>query len=95
MKTPDEDPAPVEISAEGKHQHLPVKEKIAFGAGEFTNRYGENGVIDIATPVYNIILGVSPALIGTVMMVMRIWDAITDPIMGFISDNWRGKWGRR
>jgi GPH family glycoside/pentoside/hexuronide:cation symporter len=91
----EENTALAETATEEKHEHLPVKEKIAFGAGEFTNRYGENGVIDIATPVYNIILGVSPALIGTVMMVMRIWDAITDPIMGYISDNWRGKWGRR
>ncbi|MDG1667785.1 MAG: MFS transporter [Opitutae bacterium] len=74
---------------------LPFKEKVAFGAGEFTNRYGENGVNDIATPVYNMILGLSPALIGTVLMLMRLWDAITDPIMGYVSDNWKGKFGRR
>lgn len=74
---------------------LPVKEKMAFGAGEFANRYGENGVNDIATPVYNIILGLNPATIGIVLMLMRIWDAITDPIMGWISDNWRGSFGRR
>lgn len=75
--------------------NLPVKEKLAFGSGEFANRYGENGVNDIATPVYNIILGLNPALIGLVLMVMRIWDAITDPIMGWISDNWRSDRGRR
>jgi GPH family glycoside/pentoside/hexuronide:cation symporter len=74
---------------------LPVKEKVAFGSGEFANRYGENGVNDIATPVYNIILGLSPSTIGIVLMLMRIWDAITDPIMGWISDNWRGSKGRR
>lgn len=68
---------------------------MAFGAGEFANRYGENGVNDIATPVYNIILGLNPATIGIVLMLMRIWDAITDPIMGWISDNWRGSHGRR
>ena len=72
-----------------------VKEKLAFGSGEFANRYGENGVNDIATPVYNIILGLSPATIGIVLMLMRIWDSITDPIMGWISDNWRGAHGRR
>ena len=72
-----------------------VKEKLAFGSGEFANRYGENGVNDIATPVYNIILGLSPATIGIVLMLMRIWDSVTDPIMGWISDNWRGAHGRR
>jgi GPH family glycoside/pentoside/hexuronide:cation symporter len=74
---------------------LPFKEKVAFGAGEFTNRYGENGVNDIATPVYNMILGLSPAVIGTVLMLMRLWDAITDPIMGYVSDNSKSKFGRR
>jgi GPH family glycoside/pentoside/hexuronide:cation symporter len=93
--TPETPSAPAPSKDEAPHPVLPLREKIAFGAGEFTNRYGENGVNDIATPVYNIILGVSPALVGTVLMVMRLWDAITDPIMGFISDNWRGKWGRR
>ncbi|MEC8330131.1 MAG: MFS transporter [Verrucomicrobiota bacterium] len=72
-----------------------VKEKLAFGSGEFANRYGENGVNDIATPVYNIILGLNPATIGIVLMLMRIWDSVTDPIMGWISDNWRGAHGRR
>ena len=78
-----------------KKSALPLKEKIAFGSGEFANRYGENGVNDIATPVYNIILGLSPATIGLVLMLMRLWDSITDPIMGWFSDNWRSKSGRR
>ena len=78
-----------------KKKSLKFREKSAFGVGEFANRYGENGVNDIATPVYNIILGLNPAAIGAILMLMRLWDAITDPIMGYISDNWKGKWGRR
>ena len=82
-------------SNQTKNSAVSFKEKLAFGTGEFTNRYGENGVNDIATPVYNMILGMSPALIGTVLMLMRLWDAITDPIMGYISDNCKSKFGRR
>ena len=89
---PDSETSP---NNESTKASLPFKEKVAFGTGEFTNRYGENGVNDIATPVYNMILGLSPALIGTVLMLMRLWDAITDPIMGYVSDNWKGKFGRR
>ena len=89
---PDSETSP---NNESTKASLPFKEKVAFGAGEFTNRYGENGVNDIATPVYNMILGLSPAVIGTVLMLMRLWDAITDPIMGYVSDNWKGKFGRR
>ncbi|MEC7230810.1 MAG: MFS transporter, partial [Verrucomicrobiota bacterium] len=82
-------------SNQSNNSAVSFKEKLAFGTGEFTNRYGENGVNDIATPVYNMILGMSPALIGTVLMLMRLWDAITDPIMGYISDNCKSKFGRR
>ena len=32
---------------------------------------------------------------GVVSLVPRLFDAITDPIMGFISDNTKSKWGRR
>ena len=78
-----------------KNTAVSFKEKLAFGTGEFTNRYGENGVNDIATPVYNMILGVNPVLIGWMLMLMRVWDAITDPIMGYISDNCKSKFGRR
>ena len=90
---PNSDPA--ENSKEATSSKLTLREKGAFGAGEFANRYGENGVNDIATPVYNIILGLNPAAIGTVLMLMRLWDAITDPIMGHITDNFKGKRGRR
>lgn len=47
------------------------------------------------TPVFNIALGISPAVIGTILMFYRLWDAMADPILGSISDNARTRWGRR
>lgn len=46
-------------------------------------------------PFFNIGLGMSPAILGIVLMVLRAWDALTDPVMGNISDNARTRWGRR
>jgi GPH family glycoside/pentoside/hexuronide:cation symporter len=40
-------------------------------------------------------LGLIPALAGISIMIGRIWDAITDPLVGYISDNTYTKWGRR
>lgn len=37
----------------------------------------------------------SAALAGTVLMIGKIWDAITDPITGYVSDRTRSRWGRR
>jgi len=40
-------------------------------------------------------MGVSLALVGTIMIVVRIFDVITDPLMGYISDHTRSRFGRR
>ncbi len=49
----------------------------------------------IPTVVLVMCLGVSPAWLGVAMFVFRMWDAVTDPLMGWYSDNFRSKWGRR
>ena len=40
-------------------------------------------------------LGISLAMVGTILMIARFGDVITDPIMGEISDRWRTPFGRR
>ena len=39
--------------------------------------------------------GVDPAWAGTISLIVVLWDAITDPVMGYISDNWKSQRGRR
>jgi len=38
---------------------------------------------------------ISPALAGTIILIGKIWDAITDPTMGYISDHTKSKYGKR
>ncbi len=94
MNTSEKNP-PSEGESTAEDKSLKFGEKLAFGAGEVANRYGENGINDLATPIYNTILKLPPDTIGWVLGLMRLWDAITDPVMGYISDNWKGKFGRR
>jgi glycoside/pentoside/hexuronide:cation symporter, GPH family len=47
------------------------------------------------TIYYNQAIGLSNALIGTAIMLAMIGDAITDPIVGIVSDRWRSRHGRR
>ncbi len=45
---------------------------------------------------YNKVLGIDPALVGTALLVGKFtWDAINDPLVGYISDRTRTRWGRR
>jgi len=69
-------------------------QKIAFGFGMLANQ-----MFPAALGVFIIVLvqdlGFAALLWGIIQFVPRIFDAITDPIMGFVSDNTKSKWGRR
>jgi len=41
------------------------------------------------------IVGINPAYAGIIFMVGKVWDAVSDPLMGYISDRTRSKFGRR
>ena len=68
--------------------------KIAFGFGMLANQ-----MYPAALGVFIIVLvqdlGFAAILWGILQFAPRVVDAITDPVMGFISDNTRSKWGRR
>ena len=66
-----------------------------FAAADF---YGGGGMalINVLYLVFlTNVVGLAPALAGTVVLISEIWDAISDPLMGVISDNTRTRLGRR
>ena len=77
-----------------KTNKVPLSQKIAFGFGMLANQMFP-AVISIFIVVLVQRLGFPGWMWGFVMIFPRLFDAITDPIMGFISDNTKSKWGRR
>jgi GPH family glycoside/pentoside/hexuronide:cation symporter len=75
---------------------IPFPQKLAFAAGVNMD-YIATGLLTgvVWMPFFNIGLGLSPLVVGAILMVLRAWDAITDPVVGNISDNTRTRWGRR
>lgn len=75
---------------------IALLQKVMFSAGG-TMDYIATGLVTsvLWMPYFNIGLGISPALLGMVLMVLRGWDAFVDPVMGNLSDNFRSRWGRR
>ena len=69
-------------------------QKIAFGVGMFANQMFQ-AILGIFMVVLIEDLGFSGWMWSLTFLFPRIFDAITDPIMGFISDNTKSKWGRR
>lgn len=76
------------------HRKVPLSQKVAFGVGMLANQ-----MFPAALGVFLVVLvqtlGFPPLAWGLIFFAPRAFDAITDPIMGYISDNTRSKWGRR
>ncbi|GJQ62370.1 MAG: hypothetical protein SCALA702_14230 [Melioribacteraceae bacterium] len=81
-------------------QQTPQKDKLsngqmfAYGLGGIVNNL-LGGAIGFMSIVLNVGLGINPALVGTLQAIPRLTDAITDPVMGYISDKTRSRYGRR
>jgi GPH family glycoside/pentoside/hexuronide:cation symporter len=73
---------------------VPMGQKIAFGLGMLANQ-----MFPAALGIFMVVLvenlGMPTWMWGITFFLPRILDAFIDPIMGFISDNTRSKWGRR
>ncbi|MFK7905860.1 MAG: MFS transporter [Chitinophagales bacterium] len=78
-------------TARGK---VPFVQKAAFGAGHLVLNLLP-GSLSIFMFFLLTAFGMDPFLAGLLGGLPRVFDAITDPIMGFISDNTSSNWGRR
>jgi len=80
--------------ATAPQDRIPFWHKVVYGLGAFVNNLlaAASGGMMI---VLNLGLGMNPALVGLLGAIPRLFDALTDPIMGYISDNTRTRWGRR
>ncbi|MCL2180856.1 MAG: MFS transporter [Treponema sp.] len=76
-------------------EKISLKTKLLFGAGDM---FG-GGSVNLINFFYLIFLtdvvNIRPVYAGLIFLIGEIWDAISDPLMGIISDNTRSKYGRR
>ncbi len=86
---------PTPITDTPAAHRLPKPEKFAYALGAVPFGFAYMALAQLVYPIFNISLGMSATLIGIVLAVGRLWDALTDPVMGTYSDNARTRWGRR
>lgn len=51
-------------------------------------------IMNFLTFFYTDVFGLTPALVGTLFIALRVFDAISDPVMGVIADRTQSRWGR-
>ncbi len=76
-------------------KNVPLKNKILFGIGDM---YAGGAFLLVGLLYLKFltdIVGLTPALAGSVFLIGKIWDAISDPMMGVLSDHTKSRFGRR
>lgn len=71
------------------------KQKIAFAAADIFGGGSFNIVNFLYTPFLALTVGLSAYWISIVMIIARVWDAIIDPIIGYLSDKTHSRFGKR
>ncbi len=75
--------------------NLPGSLVIGWGIGSLGASTLHNGISFLALYYLSTVLGLDPAVAGTLILVAKIYDIATDPLMGWLSDRTRSRWGRR
>jgi GPH family glycoside/pentoside/hexuronide:cation symporter len=73
---------------------LSFREKLGYGLGDTASHFVWDMVGFWILIFYTDTFGISAAAAGTIMLIARIWDMVTDPLMGVISDRTNTRWGK-
>lgn len=73
---------------------LSIKEKVAYGLGDTASNLVFQTVMLFLAYFYTDIFGLSPALVGVLFLSVRILDAVTDPMMGALTDRTHSRHGK-
>lgn len=77
-----------------KSEVLSVKEKIGYGMGDAASHIIFDNVMLYMMFFYTDIFGIPAGFVGTMFLVARALDAISDPCMGLLADRTHSRWGK-
>lgn len=77
------------------NRRVSIGRKVAYGFGSVAFGVKSNGFDYFFLIFYSQVMGVSAYLVSLALMIALIVDALSDPLIGYLSDNTRSRWGRR
>jgi len=83
-----------DIATSAVNDKLSVREKIGYGLGDAGGTVITCLIMNFLTFFYTDVFGLTPAIVGTLFIALRVFDAISDPLMGIIADRTQSRYGR-
>ncbi len=78
----------------GVSEKISVREKVGYGIGDAAANFIFQTMLVFQLAFYTDTFGITAAAAGTLFLVVRVWDAIFDPLMGVIADRTNTRWGK-
>ena len=77
-----------------EHERLSVREKVGYGIGDAAANFIFQTMIIFQLAFYTDTFGITAAAAGTLFLVVRVFDAAFDPLMGVVADRTNTRWGK-
>ena len=81
-----------EISTDGR---LSMGTRLGFGVGDFGANLVFQSTLIFLIFYFTDVFGIAAATAGTIFLVAKVWDAVSDPVVGYLSDRTRTRWGKK
>jgi len=75
--------------------HVSLGEKLGYGTGNFAFNLAYQVVALYLIYFYTDVFMIGAAVAGSIFLVSKAWDAVSDPIMGYICDHTKSRWGKK
>jgi GPH family glycoside/pentoside/hexuronide:cation symporter len=73
---------------------IPMFEKLCYGLGDAGGTIITGLIANFLTFYYTDVFGIAPAIVGILFVSLRIFDAISDPLIGIMADRTQTRWGK-
>lgn len=83
------------MNASASPERLRPLTRLAYGAGELGPAIAGSTMIFFQFVFLTTVAGLRADLAGSVLLIGKLWDAFNDPLIGWLSDHTRSRWGRR
>jgi GPH family glycoside/pentoside/hexuronide:cation symporter len=82
-------------SATTQERSLSLGTRLGFGVGDFGANLVFQSTLIFLIFFFTDVFGIAAPIAGTIFLVAKAWDAVSDPVVGYLSDRTRTRWGKK